>query len=71
MPKPTRGRANNAVLVPSRPADAGPSASLDTSEVARRAFELYCARGGGDGHDLDDWLTAERELRSTVSVTVA
>jgi hypothetical protein len=32
-------------------------------EVARRAYELYRARGGDHGHDLEDWLRAERELR--------
>jgi hypothetical protein len=30
--------------------------------VAQRAYELYLARGAGDGRDFDDWLTAEREL---------
>lgn len=30
--------------------------------VAQRAYELFLARGGGDGQDFDDWLTAEREL---------
>jgi hypothetical protein len=30
--------------------------------VAQRAYELYLARGGGDGRDFDDWLAAEREL---------
>jgi len=30
--------------------------------VARRAYELYLARGAGDGQDFDDWLAAEREL---------
>jgi hypothetical protein len=30
--------------------------------IARRAFEFYCARGGGHGQDVDDWLQAEREL---------
>jgi len=30
--------------------------------VAQRAYELYLARGGGDGRDFDDWLTAEREV---------
>jgi Protein of unknown function (DUF2934) len=30
-------------------------------EIARRAFELYCQRSRQDGHDLDDWLRAERE----------
>jgi hypothetical protein len=31
--------------------------------VAMRAYELYLARGAADGRELDDWLTAERELR--------
>jgi hypothetical protein len=33
-------------------------------EVARRAYELYEARGAQPGWDLDDWLQAERELGS-------
>ena len=32
-------------------------------DVARRAYELYEARGGEPGADLDDWFRAERELR--------
>jgi hypothetical protein len=32
-------------------------------DVARRAFELYEKRGREHGHDLDDWLQAERGLR--------
>jgi hypothetical protein len=35
-----------------------------TSAVARRAYELYLARGGNHGHNVDDdWLQAERELQ--------
>lgn len=30
--------------------------------VAMRAYELYLARGGGDGGDFEDWLAAEREV---------
>jgi Protein of unknown function (DUF2934) len=33
--------------------------------IRRRAYEIYEARGGAVGHDLDDWLQAERELRRT------
>jgi DUF2934 family protein len=36
-------------------------------EIARRAFELYCARGCEDGHDIEDWLRAERELREATA----
>ncbi len=40
----------------------GPApASLE--EVARRAYELYLARGGEPGREQEDWLQAERELR--------
>jgi hypothetical protein len=28
--------------------------------VSRKAFELYQQRGEEPGHDIDDWLTAER-----------
>ena len=31
-------------------------------EVADRAYEYWQARGGGDGHDQDDWFQAEAEL---------
>jgi hypothetical protein len=30
--------------------------------IARRAFELFLERGEQHGHDLDDWLQAEREF---------
>jgi hypothetical protein len=33
--------------------------------VARRAYELYEARGREPGRDVDDWLQAERELHSS------
>ena len=33
-----------------------------SDEIARLAYCLYEARGRRDGHDVDDWLEAEREL---------
>jgi len=33
-------------------------------EVAALAHQLYMERGGTHGHDVDDWLEAERRLRS-------
>src|SRR2546429_7084326 len=33
--------------------------------IARRAFELFEGRGGGHGHDVDDWITAELDRKST------
>lgn len=35
----------------------------ETDEVARLAYEKFLARGGEHGHDLEDWLAAEAELR--------
>ena len=30
--------------------------------IRRRAYEIYEARGGAPGAELDDWLQAEREI---------
>ena len=32
-------------------------------QVATKAYELYQQRGEEFGHDLDDWLTAERLVK--------
>ena len=33
-------------------------------EVARRAYELFLARGAHHGFDRQDWLEAERQLNA-------
>jgi hypothetical protein len=33
-----------------------------TEAIAERAYELFLARGAEPGHDLEDWLRAEREI---------
>jgi len=35
----------------------------DREEIARRAFELYLARGSQPGRDLEDWFRAVAELQ--------
>ena len=40
-------------------------------EIRRRAYELYEARGRGDGHDLEDWLEAEAEIIGRTEMTQA
>jgi hypothetical protein len=57
-PKITRQRTTQ-VAAPAPP-------SLTQQEIAARAFEYYCARGGQPGGELDDWLRAERELLATL-----
>lgn len=32
-------------------------------QIRRRAYELYEERGREDGHDMDDWLCAEEEIK--------
>ena len=35
--------------------------------IAQRAYALYLARGREGGHDVEDWLQAERELLETTN----
>ncbi|MBY0497418.1 MAG: DUF2934 domain-containing protein [Cyanobacteria bacterium] len=50
---------------PDEPAVVGPGAGreIDCAQIAAYAYERYLARGQADGHDLDDWLEAERQVR--------
>ena len=34
--------------------------------IAAKAYELYLKRGRSDGHELEDWLEAERQVASDV-----
>ena len=36
---------------------------VSSKQIARRAYDIHLARGGGEGGALEDWLRAERELR--------
>jgi hypothetical protein len=31
-------------------------------QIEARAYEIYLERGAENGHDLEDWLSAEKEL---------
>jgi hypothetical protein len=37
-------------------------ADAHQGRVAQRAYELYEQRGRQEGHSLEDWLNAERQL---------
>jgi DUF2934 family protein len=43
---------------------AGASYDPSYDEIAEAAYQRYLQRGGADGRDFDDWLEAERELKS-------
>jgi hypothetical protein len=36
----------------------------EPKKIEHRAYELYLDRGSDPGHDFDDWLRAERELKA-------
>jgi hypothetical protein len=33
-------------------------------KIAMRAYEKWCRRGRTHGHDMQDWIEAEQELRN-------
>ncbi|MFL5318601.1 MAG: DUF2934 domain-containing protein [Myxococcaceae bacterium] len=37
---------------------------IDRAQTEQRAYELFLARGSQHGHDVEDWLQAEREVRT-------
>jgi Protein of unknown function (DUF2934) len=41
------------------------------SRIARRAHEIYLARGGEHGKALEDWLQAEREIDAEMDADAA
>ena len=41
-----------------------PQSPITEDTIAQRAYALYLARGGQEGHDVEDWLQAEREIVS-------
>jgi len=49
---------------PSAKAAAEDHRVITKDDVARRAYELFLARGGAEGHDVEDWLEAERQLEA-------
>ena len=44
------------------------SARATHADILSRAYDLYLARRCEHGHDVDDWLQAERELRRSTAV---
>ncbi len=40
-----------------------PKNDVTTDQIRARAHEIYLKRGGAQGHELEDWVAAERELR--------
>ena len=53
------------------PKSLGQAATVPDTEIARHAYDKYLARGREHGHDVEDWLQAERELKGVPSSLVA
>jgi Protein of unknown function (DUF2934) len=41
---------------------------VSADAVAVRAYELFVARGCADGHALDDWIEAEKQLEAAAQL---
>ena len=71
MPKPRTRKSATVVPIESQLTRGYQAEAITDSDIARRAFEIYCEGGSRHGHDVEDWLQAERELRSAVTAAVA
>jgi hypothetical protein len=62
----------NLVGAPDEPQfyrDAAFTATPTQEEIAERAYELYLKRGKAPGHELENWLQAEKELSEKLGAT--
>ena len=44
-----------------------PQNESTTEQIRQRAYDIYVSRAGAAGDEVQDWLQAERELRSKQS----
>lgn len=56
----------NGKKLQNRTADQLSGALSLQEQIEARAHEIYLARGTEPGHELDDWLQAEREIMGWV-----
>jgi len=71
MPKAKPRKTATVLSIESPSTRAAQSFTIAESDIAFRAFEIYRDRGFQNGHDVDDWLQAERELRGSGTAAVA
>ncbi len=64
MIKADRTQDRKDMQMPPSMVTGAPSSEPTNDQVSSRAYELFLARGAEHGHDLEDWIQAERELRS-------
>jgi len=71
MPKAKPRKSATVLSIEPSPLRGAQMYGITDSAIARRAFEIFCERGSAHGHDVEDWLQAERELRGAVTAAVA
>jgi hypothetical protein len=54
----------HANSVQSQTDDISANGAPNQDEIGRRAYEIYLEQGGLPGHELENWLQAEREIES-------
>src|SRR5215203_2636672 len=57
----SRSDPNSSATAPQWESDTT-AAPRERDRIAMRAYELYLARGRGEGAAMDDWLRAEQEM---------
>ncbi|NVJ10116.1 DUF2934 domain-containing protein [Myxococcus sp. AM001] len=63
--KPTEPSSSQPPATSARPRPRAPEPrpGPTNEQIARRAYEIFLARGGTHGSSEQDWFQAERELR--------
>jgi len=64
--KPNGEIDSNAGSVAIAPEDQAPAGPTD-EDIRVRAYHRYLERGAGHGGDFDDWVEAEKDLKSSRS----
>jgi Protein of unknown function (DUF2934) len=66
MSKPQRKTKNIKLVTPEHQPSVAAENHRATSkdDIARRAYALFLARGASAGHDVEDWLEAERQFEA-------
>ena len=62
-----------SLFLATEPVSYGPDTSSPPERIPemirRRAYQIYDCRGREPGHDLEDWVQAEREIRIRLGIT--
>lgn len=63
-------KLNKGVASQASPAVAAtvPQARASQNQIRERAFQIYESSGSKPGHDIQDWLRAERQILARYSV---